>query len=658
MNKKWKKLLGVIALTMGAIATPIAQVVAEDNATPQSNLYLYVNQEWLKDTEIPSDQPMITSFHEVEEKISETLREDIQKLVKGEVEPSTPELAEFVKLYKVASNFEQRDAEGIEPLKAEIEYISNITSVEDLSNKLVEMIYKGYPLPFGIGVGVNLEDTNQNMLELLSPGTLLPDKAYYENEEGSKQLLEMYVSTTVEVLKLAGYSQEDAKRMADNTVKFDALIVPTVKSSEEASEIENSKNERTLADVHQYSEALKMDVAIETIVGKVDVVNVSNPTYYEALATIVTDENLPMMKDWMTTQLILGNSSYLSEELRVASGAFGRMLSGVSEEIDKEEFVYDVATAPFAEVIGLYYAQTYFGEEARADVTEMVKEIIAVYKERLAKNDWLSAETREYAIKKLDAMKFFVGYPDQISEEYSKMKVDESKSLYANLSSFAEQDIKATFEHFNEPVNKEEWGMPAHMVNAFYNPTTNGIYFPAGILQAPFYSREQSDSANYGGIGAVIAHEITHAFDTNGAKFDADGNWRNWWVEEDFAKFEEKAQRMIEQWDGLEVAGLKVNGALSVTENIADAGGVSASLEALQKKEDADVKAFFLNWASVWRSKATPEVTQLLITTDTHAPNELRANVQAQNHDAFYEAFDVKPDDPMYMAPEKRIQIW
>ena len=200
-------------------------------------------------------------------------------------------------------------------------------------------------------------------------------------------------------------------------------------------------------------------------------------------------------------------------------------------------------------MIGLYYAQTYFGEEARADVTEMVKEIIAVYKERLAKNDWLSAETREYAIKKLDAMKFFVGYPDQISEEYSKMKVDESKSLYANLSSFAEQDIKATFEHFNEPVNKEEWGMPAHMVNAFYNPTTNSIYFPAGILQAPFYSREQSDSANYGGIGAVIAHEITHAFDTNGAKFDADGNWRNWWVEEDFAKFEERAQRMIEQWD-------------------------------------------------------------------------------------------------------------
>ena len=288
----------------------------------------------------------------------------------------------------------------------------------------------------------------------------------------------------------------------------------------------------------------------------------------------------------------------------------------------------------------------------------MTSEMIKVYQERLDKNTWLSRATIDKAIKKLDAMTVFIGFPDKLPEIYQQFTVSHD-SLYSNIARF---DVARSHHHyakFNEDVDKTEWHMPAHMVNAYFSPDSNTIVFPAAILQKPFYSAtEQTTSQNYGGIGAVIAHEISHAFDNNGALFDEFGNMNNWWSDEDFKAFEDKQELMIAEFDGLEIAGGKVNGKLVVSENIADAGGLTAAMTAALREPDADLKAFFTQWGEIWRLKASEEYQQMLLSMDVHAPGKLRANVQASNLDEFFETFDIKSGDGMWREPSERVKIW
>ena len=288
----------------------------------------------------------------------------------------------------------------------------------------------------------------------------------------------------------------------------------------------------------------------------------------------------------------------------------------------------------------------------------MVEQMVKIYQQRLAQNDWLGEKTRAKAILKLDRLGIQVGYPDQIPALYDQLKVDEQATLLENMIQLGKTAAKEMFSRWNQPVDRLRWEMSAATVNAYYHPFKNIIVFPAAILQAPFYSLKQTSSENYGGIGAVIAHEISHAFDNNGALFDEYGNLNNWWTEADLAHFKQLAQKMIAEFDGLPFAGQKVNGKLTVSENIADAGGLSCALAAAKEEDDFDARQFFINWARIWRMKATDQYMQLLLSIDVHSPNKLRANVQAQNQAEFYQAFNVQAGDGMYLAPEKRVNIW
>ncbi len=282
-------------------------------------------------------------------------------------------------------------------------------------------------------------------------------------------------------------------------------------------------------------------------------------------------------------------------------------------------------------------------------------------KKRLEKNDWLTEKTRQQAIVKLNHLGIHVGYPDQIAPIFAKLVTvpkAEDGTLFENTADFIRTIETENFAKLTQPVDRNKWEMGAATVNAYYSPSKNIIVFPAAILQAPFYSLEQSSSANYGGIGAVIAHEISHAFDNNGAQFDEYGNMHNWWQESDLAHFKTLSEEMIAEFDGLEYAGATVNGKLTVSENIADAGGLSCALEAAKEEPDVDLAAFFVNWATIWRMKATKQYQQLLLNIDVHAPNALRANIQVQNLAAFYETFNVTKADQMYLAPAKRVAIW
>ncbi|WP_176707743.1 M13-type metalloendopeptidase [Bacillus sp. FJAT-26390] len=302
--------------------------------------------------------------------------------------------------------------------------------------------------------------------------------------------------------------------------------------------------------------------------------------------------------------------------------------------------------------------KTYLGAEAKQDVTGMVENMIGIYRNKLLKNDWMSEKTKTEAIKKLDAMKVHIGYPDKLDDMYSMLKVDENKSLYENNRFIQTIITKNNFAKIDQPVDRDEWRMSANSAGAFYEPLKNTVTLPAAGLRAPFYDKNQSASQNYGAIGGIIGHEISHAFDTNGSKYDEVGNRINWWTEEDYKKFEAKAKAVVDQYNKVEYLGQKVNGQRTVPENIADIGGLMVALEATKLLPDANLQEFYQSWATVWRQKARPEIEQILLVIDPNPPVKFRVNVVAANTDDFYSTFKVKEGDAMYIAPEDRIKFW
>ena len=312
----------------------------------------------------------------------------------------------------------------------------------------------------------------------------------------------------------------------------------------------------------------------------------------------------------------------------------------------------------YSEPVGLYYGEKYFGEEAKKDIIDIVNQIIDTYKSRIEKNDILGPETKGKAILKLSTMGVKMGYPDKVQEIYDKLVFDEKKSLFDVVRSLGRIRTLENLAKLNKPTDPTIWPMPGHMVNACYNPSVNDITFPAAILQAPFYSLKQTRSENLGGIGAVIGHEISHAFDSNGAKCDEKGNINNWWTKDDERRFKSKVNAMVKQFDGIKLPCGTVNGKFIVSENMADNGGMAVTIEIMNKTEGSSFEEYFTNWAKVWCQKAKPEYEQLLLKVDVHGPHILRTNMPPRNFPEWYSTFNVKKTDKMYIAPSKRIVIW
>ena len=388
---------------------------------------------------------------------------------------------------------------------------------------------------------------------------------------------------------------------------------------------------------------------------------ITNLDFINAFDQIINEENFNIIKSWMIVNNAFDFASDLTDEIRVAGGAFGRALSGTKEARSKEKFSFYQAYNRFSQVVGLYYGENYFGPKAKNDVKTMVHEIIGVYKERITDNTWLNEKTKEKAIKKLSTLTVHVGYPDVLPPYYDKFEIQG----YENGSDLIQERLRMSriinefdFSKYNKEPNKNIWGMPASMVNAYYSPTNNQIVFPAAILQRPYYSLDQTPSENYGGIGAVMAHEISHAFDNNGAKFDEFGSLNNWWSEADLEAFNQKAKDMIALFDGVETGYGACNGTLTVSENIADSGGLRCALEASKKRKDHHFDEFCQNWARVWRNKSSLEYSQLLLRVDVHGPTILRANMQLSNLPEFQEFYQITENDKMYLEKDKMVSIW
>lgn len=631
-----------------------------DESKLTQDFYDAVNGKWAEQATIPADHASTGGFMDLVDNIEHTLMADFADLLAGKLAPANPEMAEFKKLYALASDFDRRENDGTAPLKPWLTKIANLKDFADLNAHLVEWYQKGLPVPIDLGVEPDMKDTSRYALYVDAPSLFLPDKTYYAKDNpAAKQLMPIFTQTAVKLLQLAGYAEAEATTIVEQAKDFDAQIAPHVKSAEESADYVKMYNPFPLKDVDAKLTNIDLTNAIKGVINDVpEQVILPQPLFFDAANDILTPANFEAIKSWMLVKTVFDASGALTEEFRQVGGTYGRALSGQKQARSQKKAAYYLATGTFGQVVGDYYGRKYFGEAAKEDVRQMVLKMTHVYQQRLKTNDWLSADTREKAIVKLQKLTIKVGYPDTIDALYSKFKIDEQASLYDNLQTITETIIANHFGHWGQPVDRKKWEMSANTVNAYYSPSNNEIVFPAAILQAPFYSLQQSSSANYGGIGAVIAHEISHAFDNNGSQFDEFGNIHNWWTEADLTHFKDLAKSMIHEFDGIEFAGQKVNGQLTVSENIADAGGLSCALEAAKSSDDVDLRAFFINWGNVWRMKATTEYMQLLLSIDVHAPAKLRANVQVKNLDDFYTTFNVQPGDQMYLAPADRVKIW
>lgn len=655
------RFMRILSLTL-ALLLLFASCLAEETVRPQDDFYDAVNGAWIASAEIPADQPVIGGFIDLNDEIQDVLMADFARMLSGEIKPESENLSNFIEFYRLAADFETRDALGVEPLRPYMEKIEALDSLSELAAQWAQWDLQCMPLPFAAAAAPDMGNASTNALFIQMPSLLLMDKSYYADESLKAMLQSAFGQMSINLMVMAGKTVDEAQSIVSQALAFDELLVPYARSSEEASDYTKLYNPTDFAAFDAQVAGFDFASGFESLLGEVpETIVLTDPAYFAAMDEVVNEETFPLLKSWMMLSTVVGFSNYLSEDFRIESGSFNRMLTGAAEAAPREEVAYALASATFSEVVGVYYGETYFGAQARQDVRDMVERLVKIYEERLSRNEWLSDDTREMAIRKLQAMRINVGYPDEAQAVYGLLRTvpaSEGGTLVENAVAFAKVIKADNYAKWNQPVDRGQWPLSADTVNAMYSPTSNSINFPAAILQAPFYSLDQSASANYGGIGAVIAHEISHAFDPNGAKFDEQGSLADWWSAEDYAQFEALSQAMIDEFDGVAHGGGSVNGRQTMAENVADAGGLSCAVEAALAEDDADLAALFTNWAVIWRQKATPEYESLLLTMDVHAPNKLRCNIQLQNMDGFYEAFDVHEGDAMYRAPEDRVNIW
>ena len=626
----------------------------------QDDLYMHVNGETLEKLVIPADKPMAGGFAE--------LADGVEKIMMGEFAAMTANkdypndyLKRACELYAVALDADRKEKHGITPALNALAVLDEVKTVEDFSRLYKTLSLKGIPTPINIGADTDMKNTKRRLVYIQGPGVILPDASYYKPEMAAQkeQLLGIWTNVARMVMAKTDLSPEEQETYVNDTLAFDEILGGLVKTREEWSKYVEMYNPMDTAEVAGMLSTLDFDAILSHLFGYVPAtVVVTEPRFFGAFAKVLNAENLTVYKHWAYVTGLLNACSLLSEELRDMGGMFSRALMGVAQMQSIEKFAYNLASGMYSEPVGIYYGDKYFGQEAKKDITEIVYQIIDTYKTRIKTNEILGEQTKAKAILKLSTMGVKMGYPDKARAIYEKLTFNPEDSLFdivMSLRAIRELDSLAKLD---QPTEPENWAMPGHMVNACYDPFVNDITFPAAILQAPFYSLKQTRSENLGGIGSVIGHEISHAFDSNGAKCDENGNINDWWTADDFARFEAKVQQMIEQFDGIELPWGKVNGAFIVSENMADNGGMSVTLDIMSRTEGVSYEEYFSNWARIWCEKAKPEDLQMLLAVDVHGPCILRANMPPRNFEEWYTTFDVKETDKMYIAPEKRIVIW
>lgn len=579
-------------------------------------------------------------------------------------------------LYEAAIDSVRRNQLGAEPIKADLAKIEN-TTPEGMTDLFLWM-HKNYGSPlFGAGPMENLANSKEYAMYVSGGGLSLGDRDYYlKNDKRNKDVRDAYQKLVERQMINAGYSKKDAKRIVKNVMKIETLLADSTWTREESRNIPAMYNPRSIAQLKEMYPNLPWDrFFIETMgiqtPDQVIVTEINTVKQADNLFKSLTDRE---KKDYYLWQYVRGAAPFLSDNFSDAAFEFNKVMSGVQEQQPRWKRALGVTEGYLGEAIGELYVEEYFPQSSKDYMIGLVENLRNALGKHIIHLPWMSDDTKVQAMKKLNSITVKIGYPDKW-KDYSSLEIDPSLSYWENVHNANMWQMKETLDKWGKPVDRTEWGMTPQTINAYYNPLNNEIVFPAGILQAPFYDPESSDAENYGGIGVVIGHELTHGFDDQGCQFDSEGNMANWWAPEDAEAFKKLTKGLVDQYAAVEVLpGLHANGEYTLGENIADQGGLRIAMTAFldsQKKKGVDIEseeakidgfsplqAFYLNFANLWANNIRDEEIRSLTSGDVHSLGKNRVNVSLKNIEPFFKAFDIKEGDPMYLPASERIIIW
>ena len=635
---------------------------------PGENFFLYANGKWIKDTKIPGTETSWGSFNILYNSNQDKIHAILDDLG-GKDNADGSKEQKVADLYKSGMDTITIDKLGYDPVKPLLAKIAAVKDYKDLVKLSADGFKDGDGFLFGFSVSPDDKVSSKNIAHFDQTGLTLPERDYYfKTDSASKKIRDGYVKYIAKIFTLTGVDAKTAAAKADGILKLETAIAQSHLTPTQLRDPVKNYNKFAVTALQKQVPDIDLTDAFSRMGLKTDTVLVGQPDYYKALDDLLKTQPIGVWKDKATFGALNDAASSLSKDFRDAHfDFFGKTLYGQKKQKERWKIMAQRVDGSLGELLGQLYVAKYFTPKAKQRMLDMVNNLQSVYRDRIEKLDWMSPETKKKAIEKLNAFTKKIGYPDKW-KNYDDVTITKD-GYYNNLVSVARHDYKEMIKKVNKPVDRTEWIMTPPTVNAYYNPTYNEIVFPAGILAFPFFDENADDAINYGAIGLVIGHEMTHGFDDQGRQYDKDGNLKDWWTKEDATKFKAKVQVMIDEYNKYTVLNnVHVNGALTQGENLADIGGLAIAYQAFkntpQGKGNVKIdgftpdQRFFLSLTQVWREKLTDEYARMLINVDPHSPDMYRVNGPASNSAAFYDAFSIKPGDKMYIPESKRVKVW
>lgn len=642
--------------------------------SPKDDFFKYVNGNWLKRTEIPADRTSWGSFNELRKKTDDDVLAILENEMKNNAlkdakQNEITDQQKAVYLFQSYTDLATRNKNGIQPIIPLLKKVDGIKDLKDVQNFMTKTQPYGGPGFFGLYVGSHPKKSNENTVFLFPAGLGLSRDYYVDKDADTKEKLKKYEEHIARMLTFI--NEKNPEEKAKKILAFETALAIPRKTKEENRDDRKRYNPRSIEEIAKMTPVLDMKKYFKDLgLKNIDTLIVTDPKYFKSLNSVLNNTDINTIKDYLKWNIIDGAAGSLTQDIDKANWEFySKTLRGSKKQRPIKERGLSVVNGSVGEALGKLYVAKKFPPQAKAKAEKMIKNIQTAFEQRIKKVEWMSDKTKENAIAKLHKMTVKIAYPDKW-KDYSKLKVNKENSYYENRKAVSKFRFDENMAKIGKPVDKTEWHMSPQTVNAYFNPPNNEIVFPAAILQPPFYNYKADDAVNYGGIGAVIGHEISHSFDDSGARYDGDGNLNNWWTKEDEKNFAERGKKLEEQFNQIEaLPGVFLNGKFNLGENIGDLGGVNVAYDALQlnyknTKKPGKIDSFtpdqrfFMSWATVWRTKMREDALRNLIKTNPHAPGMYRAYMPLKNVDAFYKAFQVKEGDKMYLKPEDRVRIW
>jgi len=637
---------------------------------PQDDLFGHVNGRWLAETEIPADRsswgPFVQLADAAEEHVHAIIEELAARVTRGEeVDEDARKIGD---LFASFMDTDTIAARGLEPIRPLIAAVEGLRDVRDLAAFLGEFERIGGHGLFGSYIDTDSKNSDRYLFNLVQGGLGLPDESYYRDEKFA-EIREKYHAYLTRLLSLAGETAgyESPEAAATEVLALDTRIAAGHWERAETREVQKTYNLKTRAELVELCPTFDWDAYITNLGGDeatIAEVCVRQPSFFAHLGALLDEVSVEQWRPWLLSRVLRSVAAYLTDDFVETNFDFyGRTLNGTPELRARWKRGVALVEGAMGEAVGKEYVARHFPPSSKAMMDELVANLLAAYRQSISRLDWMTEDTKQRAYDKLATFRPKIGYPERF-RDYSALQVTRD-DLLGNVAAASAFETDRQLAKIGSPVDRDEWFMLPQTVNAYYNPGTNEICFPAGILQKPFFSPDADPAENYGGIGAVIGHEIGHGFDDQGAQYDGAGNLNDWWTPDDKAAFEVKSKALIAQYDGFEprnLPGERVNGALTVGENIGDLGGLTIGHTAFLISQGGDApveerRKLFLNWAYCWRTKRRPEQEQQYLTIDPHSPPEFRANI-VRNLDEFHEVFDTQPGDGLWLDPADRVRIW